>query len=46
MEVWARTLGGFSFYECDTREILTSLGYTPEEIQNLLDKGVALEPQA
>ena len=31
---------------CDTREILTSLGYTPEEIQNLLDKGVALEPQA
>ena len=31
---------------CDTREILTLLGYTPEEIQNLLDKGVALEPQA
>ena len=23
MDVWARTLGGFSFYECDTREILT-----------------------
>ena len=22
MEVWARTLGGFSFYECDSRKIL------------------------
>ena len=22
MEIWARALGGFSFYECDTRRIL------------------------
>lgn len=27
---------------CDTKEVLASLGYTPEQIQELLDKGVAV----
>ena len=28
---------------CDTREILASLGYTPEQIQDLMQPGVAVE---
>ena len=28
---------------CDTREILASLGYTPEQIQDLMQRGVAVE---
>lgn len=36
----ARALG------CDTREVMKSLGYTDAEIQALLDKGAAAEPQS
>ena len=30
---------------CDTRQVLAELGYGEAEIQELLDKGVALETQ-
>ena len=31
---------------CHTREILDALGYTPEQIQSLLDHGIAVEPKS
>lgn len=36
----SRHVGGIG---CDTRQVLAQLGYTPEQIQELLDRGAAIE---